>query len=276
MIRRVMAILLAVWMLFSCAMGEGELLRGYDAKEGYVYVAFGSYPQVIEGGDPLDGNQTWTWRAAHQAAEKEKKKTGTEYDPGEVTPTPILWRVISAENGQALLMSEYILFASTMHPSTGEYRKVGADFGATGLSAKLNGEFAETAFSEKELNCMVPLETFGKVFIPDSKILKDKTLGFGTNKSRLAWATEYAIRVTGAYVYQPFNGNHTPYWLREQSENQKTHARSIKKDGSIGKLGATGDDMGARPMIILEMDRIMIDGGEGTIGNPYAIRVKEQ
>ena len=81
----------------------------------------------------------------------------------------------------------------------------------------------------------------------------------------------YAIRVTGAYVYQPKNGNHTPYWLREQSTTDKRQGRSIKSTGAIGRLGVTGEDVGARPAIDLRPDAIRIEGGSGTKDDPYRL-----
>ena len=99
------------------------------------------------------------------------------------------------------------------------------------------------AFSETEQAAMLERDGLGKVFLPDSRELEDPAMGFSKQKSqnklRKAWATEYAIRVTGAYVYQPKNGNHTPYWLREQSTTDKRQGRSIKSTGAIGRLGVS-------------------------------------
>ena len=61
--KRSIAWLLLIILLVTAihALGDGEL-RGYDSKDGYVYVTFGEYPQVIDGGTPDDKYQAGTWR----------------------------------------------------------------------------------------------------------------------------------------------------------------------------------------------------------------------
>ena len=61
------------------------ILRGYSKAEGYVYLSLGEYPQTAEGG-----------------------------------VEPILWRVLTADGEKAYLLSEYILFARSMHTSLKE------------------------------------------------------------------------------------------------------------------------------------------------------------
>ena len=274
MIRRWSLILLALMLFCSAAMAEGEL-RGYSEGDGYIYVTFGRYFQSIDGGTPDNGKQAWQWSTQAKTERKAAKKAKKEYDPGEARKDPILWRVMSADGEKVFLLSEYVLFASVMHSSIKEFRDYGSDFTITDLSRKLNGEFIADAFSEAEQAAMLERDGLGKVFLPDSRELEDPAMGFSKQKSqnklRKAWATEYAIRVTGAYVYQPKNGNHTPYWLREQSTTDKRQGRSIKSTGAIGRLGVTGEDVGARPAIDLRPDAIRIEGGSGTKDDPYRL-----
>ena len=276
MVRRWLSALLVLALLLSAAAAEGKL-RGYTEEDGYVYVTFGQYFQTIDGGIPDDGKQAWEWSVQAKNEKKAAKKAKKEYDPGEAQKEPILWRVLSVDEEKLFLMSEYVLFASVVHSNLKEFREIGSDFGKTELGIKLNGEFAEEAFTEAELEVIIPRGTLGKVTLPDSDELKDPALGFGSSKKqyelRKAWATEYAIRVTGAYVYQPKNGkrNHTPYWLREQGTNDQRHERSIKNDGAIGTLAATGEDVGVRPEIWLQPDAVRIAGGSGMKDDPYRL-----
>ena len=83
---------LIAWMFFLLlllsalpAQAEGITLNGFS-KAGYEYVTFGRYP------------------------------TGKN---GETEP--ILWRVLKSENGEAYLLSEYILFASLVHGDAEHY-----------------------------------------------------------------------------------------------------------------------------------------------------------
>ena len=274
MIRRWLSALLVLVLLLSAAAAEGEL-RGYSEKDGYVYVTFGRYFQSIDGGTPDDGKQAWQWSVQAKTEKKAAKKAKTEYNPGEAKKEPILWRVLSADDEKIFLLSEYVLFASVMHSNLREFRDTGSNFAVTELSMKLNGEFMADAFAEGEQDAMMDRDGLGKVFLPDSAELKNPAYGFSSKKSdnklRKAWATEYAIRATGAYVYQPKNGNHTPYWLRDQASKDKRHARSIKADGAIGTLAATGEDVGARPEIWLQPDAVRIAGGSGTKEDPFRL-----
>ena len=265
------------WLLLTvflgsalCACGEGEI-RGYDPEAGYVYVTFGRYYQSIDGGVPDEGKQTWEWHQISMKEQKEAKKSGIPYDPGELEKDPLLWRVLTTDGNEALLMSEYVLFASVLHPRLKEYVQIGADFSQTELSGKLNGPFMEEAFTAEEQEALIPYENLGKVFLADKDTLKNKEYGFVNNKARKAWATEYAIRVTGQYQYQPKNGNHSPYWTRTQTTKAPKQAFSTKLDGSIGSLSVTGDDMGVRPMVLLDLQKITIDGGSGTKEDPYRL-----
>lgn len=276
MVRKWLSVLLVLALLLSAAAAEGEL-RGYSEEDGYIYVTFGQYFQSIDGGIPDDGKQAWQWSVQAKNEKKAAKKAKKEYDPGEANREPILWRVLDVDGERIFLLSEYVLFASVMHSNLKEFREIGANFENTELSRKLNGEFMAEAFTEEEQAAMMSRGTLGKVFLPDSEELKNPAFGFSSKKNqyglRKAWATEYAIRVTGAYVYQPKNGkhNHTPYWLREQGTNDNRHARSIKNDGAIGTLAATGEDVGARPEIWLRPDAVRIDGGSGTKEDPYRL-----
>ena len=276
MVRKWLSVLLALVLLLSAAAAEGEL-RGYSEEDGYIYVTFGRYYQSMDGGIPDDGKQAWQWSVQAKNERKAAKKAKQEYNPGEAAVEPILWRVLSADGERIFLLSEYVLFASVVHSNLREFQEIGSDFGRTELGMKLNGEFMAEAFSEAEQEAMISRGTLGKVSLPDSDELKDETLGFGNKKKqyelRKAWATEYAIRVTGAYVYQPKNGkhNHSPYWLREQGTKDRRHERSIKNDGAIGTLAATGEDVGVRPEIWLLPEAVRIDGGVGTKEDPYRL-----
>lgn len=175
MIRRIAAGIIALLMLFSIAGAEEEL-RGYDAESGYVYVTMGRYPQTAD---------------------------------GEVQP--VLWRVLAADQGEALLLSEYILFARCMNADLLAYREeIRGDFGRTDLCEYLNSTFMEDAFTPGEAEALVPLEGVGKVYIPSSEELKNKDYGLGVtlkdsgNVKKImetpgirAWGTEWAIQNNG-------------------------------------------------------------------------------
>ena len=282
-----LALFLTVSLLLCAACAEApETLKPFSSENGYTYVCFGRYPQSIDGGNPDDGTTTWSWRKMYRDWEDQtrkerglkKKDVLDPYDPGPLNPDPILWRVVSVDENRIYLMSEYVLFAAPVHPSMKEYREIGSDFGTTELCRKLNGEFADTAFTEEEKAVMLPIGDYGKVSLPSGDDLNDASKGFTKKKleTRKAKATEYAIRVTGAFVYQVSMGNHSPYWLREQADSDKRQARSTKQTGSVGRLHCDAKDVGARPVIMLAPEKFRIVSGSGSKEDPFLLSANGQ
>lgn len=285
--RKTGIILLAVILLAAAFLPDAvraedvEALKPYSGETGYTYVTFGRYPQTITGGSPDDPANTARWRKEYRDWETAKRKELKlkrhdpldPYDPGPIEKEPILWRVMSLDEEKIYLMSEYILFASPMHMDLKEYSKLGDAFELTELGRKLNGEFAEAAFTDGEMEALVPFGTMGKVCVPSYKDLDNADMGITKKKlkTRKAMATEYAIRSTGAFVYSARDGSHTPYWLREHAESVANHARSTKRDGGLGHIGSANVDVGARPVIQLAADRFRITGGNGTKEDPYTL-----
>ena len=282
------ALILAVLTLACAAHAEGtEVLKPYSEENGYTYVSFGRYYQSIDGGSPDEDVNTWNWRKLYRdwevATRKELKLKVHDpidpYDPGPLDPDPILWRILSVEEDRIYAMSEYVLFASPVHPSMKEYRdELHGDFGQTLICAKLNGEFADTAFTDAEKEALLPFGAYGRVSLPAAADLSSQDMGFSKKKpqTRKAKATEFAIRSTGAIVYRIAVGNHTPYWTREQSEQDGRHARATKQTGAVGHLHCDAADVGARPVVYLNPDRIRITGGSGTKEDPWLLSAVEQ
>lgn len=170
-----LALLAAVLVLSASALAE-DGLRGYTKEDGYVYLRLGRYPQTADGGIE-----------------------------------PILWRVLTADEDKAYLLSEYILFARAMHNNRGEYVKFKGDFAQTELCNYLNTTFTQDAFTEEELSMLLPCENYGKVFLITREDMKNRDIGLGAWTSRKnptlrqieedpavrAWGTEWAIKNNG-------------------------------------------------------------------------------
>ena len=254
MIKRLAAVLLLACLLAGCA-AQAEDLRGYDKENGYVYVNLGRYPQTRE---------------------------------GEVLP--ILWRILTVDEEKAYLCSEYVLFARPMHPDLKEYRDViKGDFGQTELCRYLNGPFTEEAFTEEELEMLLPFENYGKIFLLDAADVTDKSIGMGreTNMKRegpglRAWGTDWAIHNNNTdrekerlYVFQKKYGSHSPYWVRNQSTSDGRHARCTKDGGLLGHIEVGRENEGVRPAAYLLLDRCRIAGGAGTMEDPYILELSQ-
>lgn len=239
---RIFALLLALLLLAPSAMAE-DTLRGYDKKQGYVYLTLGTFPQTAEGG-----------------------------------VEPILWRVLQVEDGRAYILSEYVLEARRIHGDYNEYANkpnakknpgFDGDFTQTEMAQYLNGDFT-AHFTSAELALLSPDETLGMFTLLSSDELKDKNLGFSKDNDRKAWGTEYAT-THGLFVYGSSRGNHSPYWSRTQSSTNRQGARCIKSKGELGYINVITLDEGMRPACWLDMEKVVIASGEGTMESPFVL-----
>lgn len=258
--KRIFALMLVMLVLLSvCAAAEDFSLRGYDKKAGYQYIYMGEFPQDADGGI-----------------------------------RPILWRVLSVDDRQAYLLSEYILFNNRVHPDDNEYIAFGAAFNQTEMFTLLNGPFegnpiskeeqdklkdrerlgrvhiAEVcfknqAFTPLEQSMLISDEELGMVFLASADDLKGKDMGFSTPKQRQAKGTEYAL-ANGLFRYQ--NGT-SPYWTRSQSSSYNYATRCTKVDGNLGYIRCVVMNEGCRPAIRLSLDNLSPTGGSGTMEDPY-------
>lgn len=245
---RFFVLLLTLCLLAPAALAEeSAALRGYDSRQGYVYLTLGTFPQTAEGG-----------------------------------VEPILWRVLQVKDGRAYILSEYVLEARRIHGDYNEYANkptnaknpgFDGDFTQTEMAQYLNGEFTAN-FTAGELALLSPDETLGMFTLLSSDELKDKALGFSKDSDRKAWGTEYA-RNNGLFVYGSARGNHSPYWSRTQSTTNRQGARCIKSKGELGYINVITLDEGMRPACWLDMAKVVIVSGAGTLKDPYVLRTEE-
>lgn len=223
------------WLLPASA----ETLRGYDKTAGYHYVRLGRYPQREDGG-----------------------------------VEPIVWRVLQAEEGQALLLSEAVLFHHRVHEDYVEYQNFQGQFNRTEIFGILNGSFLEAAFTPREQALLVTDEELGTVFLASAEDLKNKAYGFPSNASRQGFGTPYAL-ANGLFRYGhgPVGRLSSPYWTRSRSATQKSGVRCTKVDGSIGYIRCVVMNEGIRPAIRLRLDQGALPGmaGTGEAGSPFTL-----
>jgi len=253
------AALFLLLLSMSAHAQEAFALRGYDQKEGYQYVTLGEFPQEADG-----------------------------------TVRPILWRVLSVDDTQAYLLSEYILFNNRIHPDDNEYIAFEAAFNQTEMFRLLNGPFEgnpipieeqevlkarerlgrihiaeicfkDQAFSLAEQGMLISDEALGTVFLASADDLKNRDMGFSSSKQRRAYGTEYAL-ANGLFKYQ--NGT-SPYWTRSQSVSFAYATRCTKVDGDLGYIRCVVMNEGCRPAVRLALEGLVPVGGSGTMEDPY-------
>jgi len=227
--RLVWALCALLLLIPALAPANAPALRGYDEEAGYQYVAMGTYPQALDG-------------SAH----------------------PILWRVLTVRSGAAYLLSEYILGNDCVHPDDKEFVAFGSEWNKTFLFARLNGEFAQTAFTEAERARIRDDLELGAVSLVHSDDLRNPAYGFTGNASRMGYGTPYAL-ANGLFRYR--NGS-SPYWTRTPSEVMASGVRCLKVDGSIGYIRCVVKNEGFRPAIWLELNEAFA-GGQGTLHDPF-------
>jgi len=211
-------------------------LRGYDAKEGYQYVALGTWPQGENGEE-----------------------------------APLVWRVLSAGEDEALLLSEYVLGSRRVHPDDNEYKAFGGAWNKTDMYDFLHGVFLPQAFTQEEQEMLLFSEELGRVFLPSGEDLTNKAYGFGSNKSRMGKGTAHAL-ANGLFKYST---KYSPYWTRSQSSTKSFGARCTKVKGNLGYIRVVVENLGWRPAFRLDVSAVAPASGEGTLDAPYLLAYRQ-
>jgi len=226
-----------VLILSACALAQDASgIGGYDAKaRTWDYVSFGRYPTGKDG-----------------AVE------------------PVLWRVLSVEDDQAYLLSEYILFAHRVDPNCYPVNKKSEPYGGwetSELFNYLNDEFLNTAFDAAEQDALAETPDGGRVTLPEIDDIRNKKYGFDQEKKRQAQSTEYA-KENGLFVYQGAK-RYSPWWSRTPSESKQYAHRRVMDNGKLGFISVEVKNLGVRPAIMLRLDKIAAVTGSGTVEDPF-------
>ncbi|MDR3051757.1 MAG: hypothetical protein LBU67_08560 [Oscillospiraceae bacterium] len=213
-----------------CALAAVPALRSYDRQQGYQYVTYGAYPQGAAG-----------------------------------EALPILWRVLSVEDGAAYLLSEYVLEPGQMHHAWEAY---GA-WPETDLYAHLNGAFLRSAFTPAQQAALAQRPAPGTVFLPSEADITNPAYGFAGNADRQAPFTPYA-QAQGLFVYR--GGRFSPYWTRDRdTKHQDGSPRRVLEGGKMGFIRAIVENLGPRPGVLLHVGAAQALGGAGTRDNPLVL-----
>jgi len=175
---------------------------------------------------------------------------------------PVLWRVLSSGDGHALLMSEWILDVQPAHQGD-TYQ----GFETSTLSAWLKGEFAQRAFSDEEQAALVHKEGQPDISLPSAATLRDESLGFLRNADRQAVGTSYAVS-KGLEVYGKAEAS---YWIADKAQSMQGAQRRVIKNGGMGYIRADAGNIGVRPLISLDLSRVIVLSGSGEKDDPFVI-----
>ncbi|MBQ6959835.1 MAG: CapA family protein [Clostridia bacterium] len=246
---------LTIGMLMLLLLGIMPLasaeLQGYDKNRGYDYVTMGSYPYTKEG---------------------EAK--------------PVLWRVLSVEDGKALLLTEYILDAKQVIFENDQkviekhaFRRISA-YDESDLYAWLNTEGIDILLGDDPLRGAV-LEEPGLGFLyplRDEDYL-NQSYGFENGRwgealnaypSHQAVCTPYAAAHN---LYVDSRNKKSPYWCVAIKGATDYKFGLVGYNGHISWGAYTNIKVGGlRLAVRLDLSLIDIQSGTGTQSDPYVPR----
>ena len=257
------AVLLLI-ALHASAQDAISPIRGYERGPGWQYVTFGSYPYEADG-----------------------------------TESPVLWRVLAVEDGEALLFSEYVLdrqqaiFCDNQKDSESRaFRRI-LDFADSDLCAWMNDTMLTRMF-DAESAAVLKETRYGRIYPLTREQYMTPEYGFrnawdGVFKERQGYATPYA-RVaevypgTGSWVdgkklYVDSEFGTSPHWAIYFKTEENGGAPSedcimlqlAGYDGHLSYGVYTRRDVGVRPAVTVDLGACRILGGDGSKADPYRL-----
>ncbi len=236
----------AIAALCLLGLARAESLRGYNKSEGgYQYLTLGEYPCEEDG-----------------------------------TAAPVVWRVLSVEDGQAILLSDMILDCKQVTFVEDEKDRENhnypdlTDFRDSDLSHWLNSEMITALLGDSPLMQAVVETDQGRLWLlsydqmADTKWGFDKSVWQHNRLTRRAYATPYA-KSHGLLVDRSLGTS--PWWsgtLRNKS-GKKGWIAGVDGHISVGFFGRL--NVGVRPALTLDLSRVAISAGSGSKDDPFVL-----
>ena len=279
--RRIILIAMCLCLLAGSALAADiSEVRGYEAgqpeKYEYQYVLLGTYPYEEDG-----------------------------------TEAPLLWRILGREGDQITLFTEYVIdniqvmFVDNYQDAVKKkkFPKV-ETFEETDLYAWVNSEMEATILRHQDFSSAIVLHEGCRFFVLSNDEMRRTDWGFPDNtmgntietpgeviavnaKNRKGYGTPYAKakilypdwkNTTNRNWNKLFQftayGRSSPYWTTKMRPN-------VKWTGIIGgnghiSWGGQGDvQKGIRPGVQLDLTKITITGGSGTLEDPWIFETEE-
>ena len=218
-------------------MAGAEELRGYEKGNGWQYAYFGQYPYEKDG-----------------------------------MTAPVLWRILDVSDGQALLMTEYIIDTVLYHPERDVLDGPGLDYADTHIRSVLCTDVLNAIFTEEEQAVLVEMPGRGLLSLPSRRgELFSRRYGFVEEDftelaRRSATGTPYAF----ARGLRRINGN-SWYWTTDW---RTAGRRWIVGDNGHISVSGLDREGGIRPICYVRTGMLTITGGDGTLENPYQLALK--
>ena len=244
-VKKLLAFLAALLLMLPCAALADSPLRGYVKGEGYQYVSLGAYPYEADG-----------------------------------TVAPVLWRVLETKDGQALLLTEYVIDVSQVIFETDEkvikkqtYRRIDS-YAESDLYTHLNTTVLDTLLGDDPLRgALLEEEGGGRLFILTDEQFLRTDYGFvntrwNEQKSRQAVATPYAL---SRGLYRDRSTGTSPYWVATIRSKDGVKLALVGYNGHLSWGAYTRTNVGLRLSVRLDMAQLRISGGAGTKEDPFLL-----
>lgn len=157
----------------------------------------------------------------------------------------IEWLVLAIDDEKALLLSRYVL--SEMEFGLG---RNGASWSNSDVSAWLNGDFYDNAFTEKEKLAIIKTET--------SDTTNDRVFLLSESEAQDLLADDSARRAEPCDALKiDTRDGMCRWWLRTTGTDNARNAMLVESSGKISRGGtrAEGNDAGVRPAIWVDLSK---------------------
>ncbi|MDY2657236.1 MAG: DUF6273 domain-containing protein [Candidatus Limiplasma sp.] len=175
---------------------------------------------------------------------------------------PILWRVLYSDHNKALLLSEYVL-------DTRPFDSLGPYWENSDIKNWLNNEFFLSAFTtSNQRECLLSSAERGTVFLLHKGDYTNTAYGFSADTSvndanRIASGSIYAMN----HNLWTSEQNYCSYYTR--TETGGTSLWQVRANGTMGVARYDRDNVGIRPAVWIDLEKIQFNIGDGTREFPF-------
>ena len=269
----ILMIALLLLMSLPPAISEEEhpVFHGFNGT--YQYVLLGSYPwKTVNRKDIIMGNDPYS--------------SGVETED-----EPVLWRILSLEDGTLLMLTEYVIelqqVAFINDPEKVDSKKYEKnlpfleDYSVTDLCRWMNTDMFNRLFgTDPIVNAMLAEGENGKngrLFCMTDVQFCKSSYGWRANKKptgvRVAAPTPYTLNRRifrdGKKKSINYKEGGSPYWCSTKTANYRFQI--VGYDGHLSYGVYTRRDVGVRPAVTVDLSACRIQGGDGTKSNPYVL-----
>ena len=234
-------------------------LRGWDEFYGYEYVIMGYYPYEADG-----------------------------------TPAPVLWQVLDVDQdtGRALLLTSYLV--DVCQPiycddpavaNSKKYRRID-DYGESDMNVWLNETLFPRLLEGEPVIEAVTEEKYGRLYpLTDEELMTEKYgfpgVRYWAHPEKVTFATPYTLSVKlhpnyGSRVNKDPDTGTSSYWAAALKYPGGEYMQICGLDGHLSYGTLVRTTVGLRVALRLDISRIQVVSGTGTIWDPCRLGLKEE